>query len=422
MKLFTQYNRITLWGLVLFFLLSSTIYYFLVRDLLTVELDKSLVKTEKRIREYAASRHTLPVIDSLDDLRVSFSETTEAMAERSFRLIPPTKGKNTDNIREMTFFLGLEHRWYRVTISRKLEGINATALMVMKTAGITLLIIVIAALIVNRVLFRRLWRPFYDSIAAIGRFQLGKNGLNGFPETRIEEFNFMNDQFKQMAAKINQEYLVLKEFTENAAHEMQTPLAVIRSKLDLAIQDEGLSETQSSALQAAYGGVKKLTSLNRALLLMTRISNNQYGESTVIKLKEKLQDKVEQFQELWLGKITVTGELQYAEIEINADLADILLNNLFSNAGKHNIPNGEVMVCLEANRLIIKNTGGPVPLDDSRLFQRFYKGSQHEESNGLGLAILKEICDLSGITPSYAFAGDMHIFTLEWNRLEASLT
>jgi signal transduction histidine kinase len=427
MKLFTQYNRITLSVLVGFFLVCSLIYYFLMRGLLIQESDKSLIKIEKNIRNFVAVHNSLPVVEPLDDLRISCvkiaSPTTGAPAEeRSFLLIPPTPGKNRDNIRQMTFFLQLDHDWYGVTISRTLEGMKATALMVLKTAVVTLLIIAIAFMIVSQLLFRRLWQPFYDSIGVISRFKLGKNTLEAFPETSIQEFRFMNEQFIRMAAQISKEYGVLKQFTENASHEMQTPLAVIRSKLDLAIQDEALSASQSATLKSAYGSVKKLTSLNRALLLMARISNNQYGGRVVFNIKDKLQDKINQFTALWQDKLSLSRELHDAEIDINPDLADILLNNLFSNACKHNVPDGTVNVCLADSRLQIENTGRPVPLDESRMFQRFYKASKHEESNGLGLAILKEICDQSGITPSYSFRGNIHTFTLEWNRPARNLS
>ena len=416
MKLFTQYNRITLWVLVVFFLLSSLIYYFLMRSLLFIELDKSLVKIEKRIEDYVHLHQTFPVVEPLDDLRVAYAETSQADGPRSFRLIPPTKGKNTDNIREMTFFMELQHRWYQVTVSRTLEGINATALMVMRTAAITLLVIIIASLLVNRLLFRKLWQPFYTSIAAIGQFQLGNHRRIDFPDTGIEEFNFMNDHFRKMAANVNKEYLVLKEFTENASHEIQTPLAIIRSKLDLAIQDQNLSEVQSATLTSAYASVKKLTSLNRSLLLIAKISNNQYNNSTVINIKDKLYDKIIQFQELWKDKLNVTYDLSDTEIIADPDLIDILLNNLFSNASKHNIQNGKVMIHLTGTALEIKNTGRPAPLDETRMFQRFYKASLEDDNNGLGLSIVKQICDLSGISSSYSFSGNIHAFTFKWTR------
>ena len=414
MKLFTQYKRITLWVLVVFFLLSSLVYYFLIRRLLFRELDLSMTKIEKRIEDYVQVHHAFPMADSLDDLHIAYAGASQA-GSRSFRLISPTKGKNTDNIRELTFFMELDHRWYKVTVSRNLEGIRSTAYMVVVTALITLMIVVCASLLVNRLLFRKLWRPFYASIAAIGQFQLGKNNLPDFPATRIEEFNFMNDHFQKMAANVNKEYLILKEFTENASHEMQTPLAIIRSKLDLAIQDQHLSEIQSTTLQSAYASVKKLASLNRSLLLIARMSNNQYSDSMVINIKDKLYDKIIQFQELWKDKLNVSYELSDAEINANPDLIDILLNNLFSNASKHNIQQGKVMLRLTGSALEINNTGKRIPLDETRIFQRFYKGSSlQDDNNGLGLSIIKQICDLSGITPSYSFRGNIHGFLLQW--------
>jgi signal transduction histidine kinase len=419
MKLFTQYNRITLWVMVGFFLLSSLVYYFLMRGLLFRELDQSLTKIEKRIEDYVRLNHAFPVADSLDDLHISYAATGEAGGadrSRSFRLISPTEGKNSDNIRELTFFTQMDGRWYKVTVSRNLEGINGNARMVTRTAAITLLVIIAASLFVNRLVFRRLWQPFYASIAAIGQFQLGGRDRLDFPDTRFEEFNFMNDQFSQMAARVNKEYLVLKEFTENASHEMQTPLAVIRSKLDLAIQDSNLSEVQSSTLKSAYASVKKLTSLNRSLLLIAKISNNQYSDNRVINLMEKLYDKIIQFQELWKDKLKVTFDLSDAGITANPDLIDILLNNLFSNASKHNIQNGKVMILLTGTTLEIKNTGRPDPLDETRMFQRFYKVSLEDENNGLGLSIVKQICDLSGISSSYSFSGNIHAFTFKWAR------
>ena len=416
MKLFTQYNRITLWVLVVFFLLSSFVYYFLMRGLLFRELDLSLTKIEKRIEDYVHAHHAFPVADSLDDLHITYAETNQAGGSQSFRLIPPSEGKNSDNIREMSFFMELDHRWYKITISRNLEGVDGTARIVTKAAVITLLGVITASLLVNRLVFRKLWQPFYAAITAIGQFQLGKNNLMDFPGTKIEEFNFMNSHLKKMAARVDKEYLILKEFTENASHEMQTPLAIIRSKLDLAIQDQHLSEIQSATLKSAYASVKKLTGLNRSLLLIAKISNNQYSDSTVINIKDKLYDKIIQFQELWKDKLHVTYDLSDAEITANPNLIDILLNNLFSNASKHNIQNGKVLILLTGTTLEIKNTGRPVPLDETRMFQRFYKASLEEENNGLGLSIVKQICDLSGITSSYSFNGNIHAFTFKWTR------
>jgi signal transduction histidine kinase len=415
MKLFTQYNRITLGVLIGFFLLSSLVYYFLMRGLLFRELDLSLTKVEKRIEAYVRLHHAFPVVQQMDDLNIVYTPTGDPGGVSYFRLIPPAKGKNSDNIRELNFFMPLDKQWYRITVSRNLEGMKGTAIMVLNAATVTLLIVVAASLMVNRLVFRRLWKPFYTAIDAIGAFQLGRHNRLALPATRIEEFNFMNGHFTQMAARIDREYFVLKEFTENASHEMQTPLAIIRSKLDLAIQDQHLSREQSETLRSAYASVKKLTGLNRALLLIAKIGNHQYSESAIVDVKEKLHDKIVQFQELWKDRLEVSHDLHDAEIKANPDLVDILLNNLFSNASKHNIRDGKVMIRLSAGSLEIKNTGRPVPLDKTRMFRRFYKGAPEEDSNGLGLAIVKQIADLSGITIDYTFNGNIHGFLLQWN-------
>jgi signal transduction histidine kinase len=245
-------------------------------------------------------------------------------------------------------------------------------------------------------------------------FQLGKKSPILLPKTDIDEFNFMNASLEKMTAKAEKEYIILKEFTENASHEMQTPLAIIRSKLDLAIQEQDLSEKQSATLRSAYAAIKKLTGLNRSLLLMAKIENNQFAEIVPIDLKAKLVDKIFQFQELWGGKISITHELGDAMMNANSDLIDLLLNNLFSNSSKHNIQNGTIFIELKDKFLAISNTGKPSRLDPARLFTRFYKEPGDGNNNGLGLSIVKQICEVSGVTPSYSYCNNMHTFILQW--------
>jgi len=416
MKLFSRYHRVNLLIMLVFFLLFSLTYFFLVNFLIRRELDVNLTKIERRIRSYVEQHHAFPTEQSVDDLRIGYVQTGQASGPRYFRLIAPSDqpGKNSHSLRELTFSLQMDHQWYKVTVARNLEGTNSFSRLVIKATVIMLLIVIIVAILVNRFLFRKLWEPFYASITALHHFQLGKKNAIRLPKTNIDEFDFMNTSLERMTEKAEKEYIVLKEFTENASHEMQTPLAIIRSKLDLAIQDQGLSEKQSSTLKSAYSAIKKLSSLNRSLLLIAKIENNQFAEINVINLKVKLEDKILQFQELWEGKICITHRLGDALIEANSDLIDLLLNNLFSNSSKHNTPGGSVFIELNEHSLAISNTGKPSPLDPARLFTRFYKQPGDGDNNGLGLSIVKQICDVSGIVASYAFNNNIHTFTLQW--------
>jgi signal transduction histidine kinase len=418
MKLFSRYHRVNLLIMVVFFLLSSLAYYFLMNFLILQELDLDLTKIEKRIRAYVEEHHAFPAEQSLDDLRISHIQTDQPVKARNFQLIEPPRlpGKKGHSLRELHFFLQQDHRWYEVTVARNLEGTNSFAKLVIKDTIVTLLVVIIASVLVNRFLFRRIWQPFYASITALHNFQLGKKSRIVLPKTNIDEFNFMNASLEKMTARAEKEYIILKEFTENASHEMQTPLAIIRSKLDLAIQEQDLSEKQSATLKSAYSAVKKLTSLNRSLLLIAKIENCQFAETNTIDLKAKLEDKILQFQELWENKINITCQLGEATINANPDLVDLLLNNLFSNSIRHNVKNGNISIELNGNFLSIYNTGKSSPLDPARLFTRFYKEPGDGENNGLGLSIVKQICDVSGIVPSYRFSGNRHIFILRWAR------
>jgi len=183
----------------------------------------------------------------------------------------------------------------------------------------------------------------------------------------------------------------------------------------MLIQDEHLSHQQSEIVRSAFAAIKKLSRLNQSLLLLTKISNQQFNNMEEIPLKERIEDKLQQFRELWqTSGITVSSRLSPAIIRASPELIDILLNNLFSNASNHNTPNGNIDIELQPRQLTISNTGLPLALDPRRVFSRFYKGEQHTGHNGLGLSIIKQICEVTSLQPAYRFSGNRHSFSFTW--------
>lgn len=235
-----------------------------------------------------------------------------------------------------------------------------------------------------------------------------------FPETTTLEFKYMNDILKRSFQKAGEDYVALKEFTENASHELQTPLAIISSKLDLLIQDENLSEKQEAKIMSAYAALKRISQLNQSLLLSAKIGNQQFTSTSNISFKQKINEKLEQFQELWEGRISIRASLDESFVIMNKDLSETLINNLLSNATKHNMENGFIEIELSPGILSIKNPGIERPLDPTRIFQRFYKSEQNSVGNGLGLSIIKQICDASGLKIEYFFQNNTHCFVLTW--------
>jgi signal transduction histidine kinase len=417
MKLFTKYTRINLLVMVIVFLLSAASTYLLTNYVLTREMDADLSGIRDRLIDYYSQYHQLPAGHVLDEEQVTYEPAATQMKASEFKLVTrySQREKKMHNFRQVIFTLPAGDHLYKVTIAKPLEGIHhlfrAFLIVSLVTIGITIL----AFLLTNRILLRRLWQPFYDALHAMQHFRLGHTNDLRFPVTSTQEFAFMNESLGMAARKAEEDYLLLKEFTENASHELQTPLSIIRSKLEMLIQEKDLSERQSEIVRSAFAAIKKLSRLNQSLLLLTKIGNQQFNSLEDIPLDERIENKLGQFRELWqTSGIEVSSHLLPSTIRASPELIDILLNNLFSNASNHNIPKGNIDISLEDRRLSISNTGLAVPLDPRRMFTRFYKGEQHTGHNGLGLSIIKQICEVTALRPAYQFSGNRHTFVFTW--------
>jgi signal transduction histidine kinase len=418
MKLFTKYTRINLLVMVIVFLLSALSTYLWTNYVLIREMDGDLSGIRHSIQDYYNQYHQLPPAGhALDEEQVTYQPIGQETKDDEFTLVTrySQREQKMHNFRQLIFTLHAGDRLYKVTIAKPLEGLHHLSRAILLVSLATILITIVAFLLTNRILLRRLWQPFYDALHAMQHFKLGNTRDLHFPATTTEEFAFMNESLGMAARKAEEDYLLLKEFTENASHELQTPLSIIRSKLEMLIQDEHLSQAQSEIARSAFAAIKKLSRLNQSLLLLTKISNQQFNNPEEISLKEKIEDKLQQFRELWqTSGITVSSRLSPAMILASPELIDILLNNLFSNASNHNIPHGDIDIELHPRQLTISNTGLALGLDPRRMFSRFYKGEQHTGHNGLGLSIIKQICEVTSLQPSYQFSGNRHSFSFTW--------
>lgn len=398
------------------FLIVGGVYYVLLSKVLVHEVDEALGKYEKQVHKYVSKNDSLPIFKNFEEVQVEYHVSGRyRKKEISQAVIYNHDDRKSEMFRLIVFSQRVNGIWYEVTVAKPLEGTKLlTRTLVYSTLAILLLMISISILL-NHFILKKLWQPFYATMSEMKDFKLGNQRQHVLPETDIEEFSMMNAVLSQTINSAKDDYRILKEFTENASHEIQTPLAIIRSKLDLVIQDEDLSEGQSDSLKSAYAAVSRLSKLNQSLLLLAKIENQQFAETEELNLKNKLEEKLSQFNEFWENdRMNITASLQPSGITANPELIDILLNNMLSNAGRHNTVGGKISVTLLSGKLEIANTAKVNGLDTQRLFSRFYKELQHSKSNGLGLSIVKQICDHSGIAVKYAFTDQQHIFTFEW--------
>lgn len=233
--------------------------------------------------------------------------------------------------------------------------------------------------------------------------------------TRVNEFMRLNDAVFRSAKRSEQLYMQQKEFTGNASHEIQTPLAVCQSRLEM-LADTDLSEEQLSEVIKTQKTLEYISRLNKELLLLTKIDGRQFSDICVIDVKKIVEKSIEDFAMIFQHRhimlsIDCTGAPM---VRMNSTLASVLLTNLIKNAYVHNHPQGEIVISVDSNGLDISNTGRATPLDGEHIFERFYQGSKREGSTGLGLALVKAICGLYGFALQYNYGEGVHKFSIKF--------
>jgi signal transduction histidine kinase len=292
---------------------------------------------------------------------------------------------------------------------------ESTENLLQAIAIITSLLIIsllVVLFLTNRYVLQRLWNPFYNLISQARAYTVTENAGFKLLDNNVEEFVELNTAMNVMSSRVASDFQNLKQFTENASHEILTPLALITSKLDTLIQDESLTPGQYEQIHDIYMASDRLSRLNQSLLLLVKIENNLLSDIEPTSVDACITGKLHQFQELMvLKQLQVSETMEPTRIVCSKFLMDILLNNIFSNAIRHNVDNGKIMITLTGNRLIFQNTGQAEPLNAKTVFDRFQK-DQRSDGTGLGLTIARNICTLNNWDISYSFINSMHTFEI----------
>ncbi|WP_048919624.1 sensor histidine kinase [Rufibacter radiotolerans] len=274
-------------------------------------------------------------------------------------------------------------------------------------------------LLLNNLLLKRIWRPFNNLVRHLRTFKLEDAKPLPLQKTSIEEFQLLNQTVDKLLQKNVATYQSQKSFIENASHELQTPLAISLNKLELLAETQPLQENQLLKIGDVMENLERLTRLNKSLLLLSKIENQQFVQEEEVALPEIIQKAVSDFSDQIAFK-QISLELQLSEgvtRKMNPDLALVLVMNLLKNALVHNVPGGFIQVDLTSQALSIKNSGPAAPLDASKIFTRFYKDANATASTGLGLAIVQAICAHYGFKIQYTYQQG-HLFTISFPKKE----
>lgn len=415
MKLQTKINTRFLLLTLFVFSISGFIFYIVLGKVVDENINDMMNMRKIRIVHFLQNH---PVTASLYSPDNSFqiipvSETNKYEKWKDIAKYD-IREKEYDHFRILTFTNSVHEKNYQITISQSLlepEDMVGTILIFMSAL---FLLILLSLFLLNRWLSRSTWKPFYHSLLLLKAFKTEKDINTNFPSVGVAEFDQLNQTLNEMTSRIKNDFNNLKEFTENASHEIQTPLSIIKSNIELLLQDDNINEQQNSRLKVINNTVNRLSKLTKALLLLSKIENNQFIEQSPIEICSLIKSKLDFMEELFILKqIRINTDFQIPlTISMNPILADILLNNLLSNALKHNIIKGEIKITTSSERLMIQNTGPALSVNPDKLFQRFVKQDNSTESNGLGLAIAAEICKRYDFLLQYRFVDGFHTLEL----------
>ncbi len=279
-----------------------------------------------------------------------------------------------------------------------------------------ILLLLVIMYLITKYYSKRLWKPFQELLEQLESFDLSKPGVINYPKTEIDEFARMNTVIGRLIDRNLSVFNAQKEFVENAAHELQTPLAIMRAKLDNLAQGD-LTQNDAASIEALNHSLERLTHLNRNILLLSRMEHDYYSSEENVSVNDMLQHQFEFLAEqLAYSNIQLT--LNFKEVnylKANKSLLEICLSNLLTNAIKHNNKSGTVSVIVDSNSVRIANTGNPEALDATKLYNRFSKNSHNKGSGtGLGLSIVSRIVEINNWRIHYVFENYLHTFIINF--------
>lgn len=393
------------------FLAGGIIFYSSLRSIMDEEVTEHLYFEKARIEAFAKEKDTIPAatITAFDFITITPAalpvkeSTRDTFIDNGDEFVP---------YRQLIFPLEAGGKQYTAMVSKALfenDDLVETILSSFAVLAVILLVVTIAA---NRFVSGKLWKPFFSTLGTLRTYRINGKEPPRFEKTGTKEFRELNDALEQMTVRIEADYRNLKSFTENASHELQTPLAVITTSTEQLLQAEHMDEKQRQTVERIHQTAYRLSRLNQALLLLAKIENRQFVQKEPVDLSELLETKLRLYADL-AGHKEIAVEKQVeanVTIHIHPALADIIVSNLLTNAIRHNRKGGAIRVLLDREKLVVCNTGEPLQGNPERLFDRFYKENPSSESTGLGLALVKQAAEAGELSVSYSYKNNMHCF------------
>ena len=419
MKLTSKYRLYTITTLLCVVFISFVVNYYLFRHSIHRTTDDVLQEYRIDIENYAAENDTLLPFRSLElkHSKLTVVSDVQHLPRLDQSICDTLIFSNYQNemvvYRKMMFPISTTHRNYVVTIMLPtLEEHDLVGTVIISLALIVLLFILFST-VTDWFFARKISGPFNKILESIHSYDIEHPSTVELKHYGINEFQELNQILQIMMTKINRDYTNMKEFLENTSHELQTPLSIIQLKMEALQQADIHDEELLKNIQSIHQAVNRMIRFNRSLLFLAKINNNQFTETEVVDLNRFIHQILEFYKELLdVRRIRLElDETSVFQVMMHPLLAEHLVQNLLTNAVKHNTDGGDIHLYISTESMEISNTfSGQLP--EGNLFDRYRFTPNKMESSGLGLAIIKNICDKSQLEINYRIDGQRFILCI----------
>ena len=395
-------------------LVSVLILYFFTKKLLQNEIEEELYSTEARVETILKSSNNTSFISPV--IEVQLSEKIYDSYLKDTLIYDPSQNE-MELFRELSTYKKIGTTTYKITI-RALIIENENILIAIVISYIMMLLSTfIAFFYLQKKKNKELWNPFFKNLQQMKQFSLSSENEIKLVNSEIIEFTELNKEILTLTKKVQADYKNLKQFTEDVSHEMQTPLAIIQAKIENFFNGDQLNEDQFKNLTSIQKDILRLTQLNKKLTLLSKIDNNQFTTTEYINITNLLEEIINDFKDLTSAKIIFNKETNII-IKADAHLARILCTNLITNSIKYGVKDKEIQILAKKQSILVSNFGEKALQQSDKIFDRYYREASKIRSTGLGLTIVKKICDLHGFQIQYLFEDKHHIFKIDFNSSE----
>jgi len=298
MKLLAATNRYYVLLSLGVFALGSGVLYVGIERAVRNEVGEQLQNHRLEIEARLAAGRPLP--EPVYRQQYSVSHQPRPLGFSDTLLLDPTEGSMVPH-RQLTFWAagaGQAPAW--VTLRKSMVETDELLLATVSSMLVVLALLLGSVVLLHRYLSQRLWGTFRHTLAALRRYDLQQHQPLSLPTSRIEEFAELNQALTHLSQRLVADYESLREFTANAAHETQTPLAIMQAQLEQLLQLPTLTDDPAAAplLADLYGATRRLSRLHQALALLSRIENGQFGAAVPLDLAALVREKAEQLAPL----------------------------------------------------------------------------------------------------------------------------